>query len=319
MEEAVKKRPQLKISRLEEGIEAEPRQGGVKFVHAISEAKKVFQSPFVPDNFSFVVYSFAGQAVVDIYRDRQKIDALTGTDSALLENIVAKYGQRISGSNAAWLGRQLFGKEEIKEGVIEFETVQDAYVHIIRTVWANGRRYTDERSEEATEISPLIVRIKNVSDSQTPRNSPVDEKQIGTYVRQFIGETDAKDFDYDVWGRIEGQVDDVVGILKAHPETRRAHLLVARDDDAKAAMAGVEQPCHFALDFTVKEGKLDLCALMRSNDVVRAFPADALAGMRLQEKMAVQLGLGVGTYTHFSTRAQIYSGDYGRVQDLLQN
>lgn len=320
LRDAVGNRPHLRIRSLEDEVGVGERESDVRFVHRAPEAREVFQSPFVPDTFSFVVYEFSDRALADVYRDRVKIESVIGSSRAVLENIVARYGSRVSASNTSWLAEQLLGSKSAEQGeVLEFDNLQEAYVPLIMKTWLEGRKYVDERGEEATELNPLIIRIRNVEESTLPKSEALDETQTQRYVRQFLGEESAEQFDYDVWGRIKEQIDDVVRMLKQHPETRRAHLLVAREDDVRKALQGVEQPCHFALDFVVKEGKLDVYAYARSSgDVVRALPADAFAAMQLQLRIAKELSLEAGTYTHITTRAQIYSRDYGLVERLRE-
>lgn len=317
LEEAVKKHKGLKLIAYDGKIEVEKRNRAIQFVHGSLEARKVYRSPFVPDNISFVVYEFSGVSMIDVYRDREKIDSLTGDNSALLENIVARYGDRVLAGNIRWVGEQLLGGNKHYEGIIEFETLQEAYAPVVVRTWTSGRKYADERGEETTEISPLAIRIKDVEKSTIPSNENLGEIQIQKYVRQFLGEENAAEFDYSIWQRMETQINDVLEMLAKNPETRRAHLLIGREDDVRKAMTGFEQPCHFAFDFMIKDVKLDMYAYLRSNDVVRAFPADVYAAMQLQARLAKELNVGVGTYTHIATRAQIYSRDYMFVESLI--
>jgi len=302
------------VKRLNEMVASGKRESDIYFVNA-SKVRKVFSSPFVAENFSFVAYQFAEDSMVDVYRNREKIDSLSGSCSALLENIIARYGERVSAENLAWLAGRLHNEKEKEQGVMEFKTLQKAYPKIIRKVLA-GTEYDDERGEKAIEINPLAVRITDVKNSNYV--GVLDEEQANKYVKQFLGEETASGFDYSIWQRMESQVKDVVTMLAKRPETRRAHILIAREDDVKKAVKGVEQPCHIAFDFVIRDNKLDMYAYLRSNDVIRAFPADAYAGMQLQMRLAEELGVEAGSYTHVATRAQIYSRDYSLAKNLIK-
>ena len=53
-------------------------------------------------------------------------------------------------------------------------------------------------------------------------------------------------------------------------------------------------------DFDIKNGKLDMTVIMRSNDLIYGFANDQYCFSRLQQMVADHLQLPVGTYTHFA-------------------
>jgi thymidylate synthase len=96
--------------------------------------------------------------------------------------------------------------------------------------------------------------------------------------------------------------------LREDPDSRRAVLaLVGADEDR--SMANRDMTCTFALQFLVRDGRVDMIATMRSNDIMRGLQSDVFFFTMLQEIAALELGLEVGTYTHTANLAQIYQED----------
>ena len=73
-------------------------------------------------------------------------------------------------------------------------------------------------------------------------------------------------------------------------------------------MVGKEVPCatqiYLGID-DMGDGKLTMTLMMRSNDVVGAFPADAYGFRRVQEYIAEQVGVEMGAYRHYIENAHI--------------
>jgi len=68
--------------------------------------------------------------------------------------------------------------------------------------------------------------------------------------------------------------------------------------------------CLQSIQFFVREGKVDLCALFRSNDFANAFFMNAFGLGCLQQSVAEELGLPAGTYSHTANSMHIYQKDF---------
>ena len=107
------------------------------------------------------------------------------------------------------------------------------------------------------------------------------------------------------------QFEYVKNLLKKDPLSRQAVIHIKNPSTAETK----DVPCTIALQFLVRPDedgalKLNLTVMMRSNDVWKGLPYDAFSFCALQVLMAMQLGLGVGTYTHFATSLHLYKRDY---------
>lgn len=104
--------------------------------------------------------------------------------------------------------------------------------------------------------------------------------------------------------------------LLADPCTRRA--VIQLYDPAQNHRSSPDVSCALSLQFLAREGTLDATVFMRSNDVYFGFPYDVFLYTNLQELMAVELGLRVGTYHHFATSFHLYEKDVSKAEDVLR-
>ena len=68
--------------------------------------------------------------------------------------------------------------------------------------------------------------------------------------------------------------------------------------------------CTVCLQFIVRDGKLYCTTYMRSNDLWLGFPYDVFQFTCIQIRMAMELGLDIGSYTHIAGSLHIYERDF---------
>ena len=112
------------------------------------------------------------------------------------------------------------------------------------------------------------------------------------------------------------QWDYIKNELKNDPDSRRAVVHIRSPWDSVEAKLDV--PCTLSLQFFIRDDKLHLVAHMRSSDLILGIAYDIPAFTMLQELMAYELGLDLGTYTHVSNSLHIYERHYGMVEEMLQ-
>jgi len=158
-------------------------------------------------------------------------------------------------------------------------------------------------SEPASEprISKLII------------GGPYD---LQRYVMEIIdGILDFKinaGWDYTYHERFSRYLPFVIGELKRNIYSRRAVISI-RDNEIDSRSS--DAACMQSMQFFIRDNKLDCMVLFRSNDLPEAFFFNAFALIMLQEKIARELGIGIGTYTHRSNSMHCYEKDF----QLLKN
>lgn len=106
-------------------------------------------------------------------------------------------------------------------------------------------------------------------------------------------------FGFDQWRYVKK-------LLTKDPNTRQAviHIKTPNDSETK------DTPCTVYLQFFIRKGKLNLSVHMRSNDIWMGVPYDMFSFCFLQMKMAMELGVEIGEYTHYAGSLHMYERDF---------
>jgi thymidylate synthase len=106
------------------------------------------------------------------------------------------------------------------------------------------------------------------------------------------------------WGRND-QIDYVVNLLKNNKDTRQAAISIY--DCKEHSTYTNDTPCTYAVQFTILHGRLDMCVVMRSNDLWYGFCNDQYCFSKLQEMISIELNIELGTYYHFAHNMHLYN------------
>lgn len=102
-------------------------------------------------------------------------------------------------------------------------------------------------------------------------------------------------FGFDQW-------EYVKTLLRRDPNSRQAVIHI-KDPDSKPTR---DLPCTIALQYFIRDKKLFATTYMRSNDIWLGFPYDVFTFTSLQIKLAFELGLDIGEYTHIAGSLHLY-------------
>lgn len=119
------------------------------------------------------------------------------------------------------------------------------------------------------------------------------------------------------WSR-NNQLDKCIEQLKKNKDTRQAWFTIfdgKEKDDYK-----YDTPCTLSVGFDIKpnSGMLDMCVTMRSNDLVYGFCNDQYCWTKIQQEVANELNVSVGTYYHFVHDLHIYERHFNMQKDYFK-
>ena len=106
------------------------------------------------------------------------------------------------------------------------------------------------------------------------------------------------------WER-NSQLNGIYTMLKANPETRQACISIY--DGKEISDYAFDTPCTYAIQFTIVNGRLDMCVTMRSNDLWYGFCNDQYQFSKLQEMVSKRLKIDTGVYYHFAHNMHLYN------------
>lgn len=127
-------------------------------------------------------------------------------------------------------------------------------------------------------------------------------------------------------GRIWSQWETAVQTLLQDPDSRRVilHINESRDQYVATRCGSRDVPCTLSLQFFIRDGKLDMHAHMRSNDVIWGLTYDLFSFTLFQECMLLDLrsrkgfeGLELGRYHHTAGSLHIYERHFQQAEDIL--
>jgi len=101
------------------------------------------------------------------------------------------------------------------------------------------------------------------------------------------------------------QLNQMILKLKLDKDTRQACISIY--DGKEHHKYSTDTPCTYAVQFTILDDKLDMCVVMRSNDLWYGFCNDQYCFSMLQQLVASRLDIPVGTYYHFAHNLHLYN------------
>lgn len=126
--------------------------------------------------------------------------------------------------------------------------------------------------------------------------------------------TDGKTLDGAYGPRIWNALPLAIDLLRKDPYTRQAVLPIYSVKDILNPHRNT--PCTISIQLLLRDGKLDAITTMRSNDLYYGLPYDVFSFTMLQEFVARQLGVELGTYYHNVGSLHLYTKDLEKFEAL---
>ena len=155
-------------------------------------------------------------------------------------------------------------------------------------VWYNSRRRTWK------SIEPFSKFWKNISDD-------------GEHINSNYGWCIRDKYPFDQWEMVKE-------LLKRDPNSRQAVIHIKEPRDL-VKRPSKDVNCTISLQFLIRDDKLDMIVTMRSNDLWLGLPYDLFNFTCMQIQMAMELGVGIGTYYHNAASLHLYERDVEKVYE----
>jgi len=202
--------------------------------------------------------------------------------------------------------------------IIRAPSIGRAHELVITAILEKGRVLHTEDSETTIEFEEVTLQVDTpLAEPAVSPHSRFQQRFVEQYARDLLQGSHAT-FEYDYHGRLfdwgEHLVSDgqpvhinqiayIIDKLKSFPTTRRAIAITwnpvidEKLDDC---------PCLQLVQCILREGKLHMRVIFRSNDMLTAAGANMYALVQLQKTIADALLVPCGTYTHISLVPHIY-------------
>ena len=113
------------------------------------------------------------------------------------------------------------------------------------------------------------------------------------------------------------QIETAISELKINRESRRVVLTLYSSDDFNKDSKDI--PCNTSIYLKIKNNKLDITILNRSNDLYLGVPYNVFTFYLLQLYIANKLNIDVGMQTHFTDSMHLYTKDLEKVEKIINN
>lgn len=172
-----------------------------------------------------------------------------------------------------------------------------------------------------TDLATMLYynkRMSQFSDDGVTINSAYGARIFNTRFRENKSCGDG----HDAWDR--SQFDNVIEELRRDPHSRRAvmHINEPNDLDKATVKGSKDVPCTMSMQLLIRDRRLHMHVLMRSNDVVWGMPYDVFSFTCLQEALLYRLqeqGVPVddlGSYHHTAGSLHIYDTHFDMAKEV---
>lgn len=214
------------------------------------------------------------------------------------------------------------------------DKIDDIYFHLIYDLVNKGDRVKGTR-----ELNNVSVQLTNLENNIVSIRDISDVYMMAELIWYFTGREDVRFIGSfaSLWNKISddgltsnsaygaciktrygfNQAEKIIELLKKDPASRRA--VINLNVPNEFVIETKDELCTIALQFLLRDGKLNCTGMMRSNDIWFGFPYDVIFFTELQKYIAMRLKVEVGTYTHFVTSLHLYDRDYDKILKVLDD
>ena len=209
--------------------------------------------------------------------------------------------------------------------VINASSIAAAYASAIKYILKNGYDVVTEDNDVTKESEPIAIKIDSPLDGKLVHGlSPFKEQFLEAYANDILYGNANATFEYDYhsrlfeWKGIVNQIEYIICKLKSNPTSRRA-IAITWEPDVDNLRDDV--PCLQLVQFSIRDDKLNMTVVFRSNDMLLACGANMYGLAMLQKYVLDKLNscsdknYKIGTYEHISLIPHIY---VNRDADIVQ-
>ncbi len=216
---------------------------------------------------------------------------------------------------------------------VEGNTISEVWVKILDIVMKFGEIKQTEYNIKQREVLDVIAVI-NGREENLPKWLPISEKELKTYCESFFSPEKPEGVDYTYGERlfkyflshvpsktdkefiaVINQIDHIIKKLKEKPYTRRAIAVTWKHEKD---LNSKHPPCLIEIVWSIKNNKLYQTCTFRSHDIYGAWLLNVFALRELQERIAKEVNVDVGSLVVISVSAHIYEKDWKYAKEVVK-
>jgi len=184
----------------------------------------------------------------------------------------------------------------------------------VKMVMDKGYPITTEDGEKTIEFEPITIVVDDpLSEPRLSSKYEFGQRAADQYAQNIVFGSE-NTFVYDYWTRLHkyvsggtymDQIKYITDKLR-HEETRYTRRAMAITWQPNVDWVQKDVPCLQLILCTVRGSRLHMKVVFRSNDFLSALGANMYGLVELQKKIASDVGVDVGTYTHIALVPHVY-------------
>ena len=213
-------------------------------------------------------------------------------------------------------------------------SINDIYKHLLSKVKNDGNQVGN-----TVELQNVLFQLTNIENNiPTSRKNYSLKYLLGELYWYFSGSNSLSTISQysNFWSKISddgitsnsaygyimqhkfnfNQIEKIIELLRHDENSRRAVININVPNEY--VIETLDEPCTIAIQFLIREGKLNATVMMRSNDLWFGLPYDIPFFTELQKYIANELGVEYGTYTHIVTSMHIYDRNMDDINESIQ-
>ncbi|MDO8642442.1 MAG: thymidylate synthase [Candidatus Woesearchaeota archaeon] len=205
---------------------------------------------------------------------------------------------------------------------VRAKKIGEAWLQALQLIMKFGAVKESQRGEKQKEVMELMISVtdENPDAISWKEYFNFTQEDLENYYPQVLS-PQTLDVKYTYGSRLMNyhsidQIQSIIDELKKAPHSRRA---VAVLWDVEKDSASEDPPCFNLLQALIQNNKLFLIMYIRSNDMYDAWPRNAFALRKLQQRIAQEVGCAMGHLITLSGSAHIYERSFKQVDELLKD
>lgn len=210
----------------------------------------------------------------------------------------------------------------MKELFVKGRTLAEAYHNAIKELYLEGEiSDCPDYDQKQKECSMTIVVEESLGEPMISKLFIGGHADLEQYRQEVLdGILDFRighGWDYTYHDRIAKQLPFIFSELRRNPDSRRA-VIDVRDWQADTRKGNTSPACLQHIQYFIRNGKLHTKVMMRSNDAPEATFMNMFAFIMLQKRVADELGVEMGSYTHRANSFHCYEKDFKLLESYMK-
>ncbi len=201
--------------------------------------------------------------------------------------------------------------------ILNEKTSGKLWIKAMKEVYNNGSPVKDGE-QNLKELLSVLVSVEDPITIDHEIKKHGDVNMISWMNDNFLSLKEVDNWGYSYGQRMYNfdgnynQFEKIAEKLIKNPESKSATIsfMYPGHDDK-------HMPCIVALDFKIRNGKLNGCAFFRSQDAGKKFYADIMCMGEILKRMSDKINVPVGELSIFIASLHIYEKDFERVVGII--